>query len=93
MQLSYNPGMDEQLSLRLPAELARALRRAARERGVARSLLVREALQAYFAAGAPPDPEAAWQRFAVLAGSVRLTPAGAERDALARRIRDHNWRG
>ena len=84
--------MDEQLTLRLPADLARALRRAARARGVPKAHVVREALHAYLSE-APPDAEAAWRAIAPFAGSVRLDRAAIERDALARRIRDHNWRG
>lgn len=84
--------MEEQLTLRLPAALARALRRHARGRGVARSLVVREALQFYLSAAAPPEPGAAWRELAPLVGAVRLDPAAAEQDALARRIRSHNWR-
>ena len=43
---------DAHLTLRLPDELARALERAAEERGVAKSMLVREAVSHYLA-GAP----------------------------------------
>lgn len=46
---------DSHLTLRLPDELARALERAAEERGVAKSMLVREAVSQYLA-GAPAKP-------------------------------------
>lgn len=83
---------DDQLTLRLPRELAKALAQRARERGAAKSQLVREALEAYLAGGAAADPQAAWQRVAHLVGSVALDPAAIERDALAHQIRSHNWR-
>ncbi len=83
---------DDQLTLRLPRDLAKALAERARERGAAKSQLVREALEAYLAGGAPADPQAAWRSVAHLVGSVALDPAAIERDALASRIRSHNWR-
>jgi Arc/MetJ-type ribon-helix-helix transcriptional regulator len=94
MQLHYIAAMenDEQLTLRLPADLARALRRLARERKITRSSVVREAVQAYLAAEKTPDADVAWRQVAPLVGSVRLDRAAVEQDALARRIRDHNWR-
>ncbi len=46
---------DSHLTLRLPDDLARALERAAEERGVAKSMLVREAVSQYLA-GAPATP-------------------------------------
>jgi len=94
MQLHYIVSMDndEQLTLRLPADLARALRRLARERKVTRSRVVREAVQAYLSAPVAPDAAEAWRQVAPLVGSVRLDHAAAEQDALARLIRDHNWR-
>ncbi len=46
--------MEEHLSLRLPAELARALKRWARARQLPKSALVREAVERYFAPAAPP---------------------------------------
>jgi hypothetical protein len=49
---------DSHLTVRISAELARALDRWARARGLARSHLVREAVAAYLhGAGAPPAPE------------------------------------
>lgn len=84
--------MDEQLTLRLPADLARAIRRLARERKVPQAAVVREALQAYLAGPGPEEANAAWRRVAPLVGSVRLDPARLEQDALARRVKAHNWR-
>jgi hypothetical protein len=83
---------DQQLTLRLPRELARALAERARESGTPKSQLVREALQAYLAGGAEVDQHAAWQRVARLVGSVALDPAAVERDVIASQIRSHNWR-
>ena len=85
MQLRYNSFMDGQLSLRLPADLARRLGQRARARGIKRSVIVREALEAFLAA-VPA-------RLAPLVGAVKLNRAAIERDALARQLRDHNWRG
>jgi predicted DNA-binding protein len=91
--------MDEQLSLRLPRELARQLGKRARTAGVKRSAIVREALEAFL--GTPPAPESAREvreRLAPFVGAVKLTRgtgagAGAgERDALLRQLRAHNWR-
>jgi hypothetical protein len=83
--------MDAQLTLRLPAPLARALGRLARQRGVVRSQLVREALEAYLAGPAAPDPATLWRQAAPLVGSLRLAPPD-EQASLAARLRDHNWR-
>jgi hypothetical protein len=83
--------MDSQLTLRLPAALARALGRLARRRGVVRSQVVREALEAYLSGPAVPDADALWRQAAPLVGSMRLKPSG-EADELAARLRAHNWR-
>ena len=85
--------MEEQVTFRLPREVARVLARRARERGVPKSQLVREALTNYLAsAGAETGPIDARQRIAPFVGAVTLDRAAVERDALARRIRRHNWR-
>jgi hypothetical protein len=82
---------DDQITLRLPRALARALADRARKRAVPKSLLVREALEAYL--GAPASREgAAWQRVGEMVGSLTLDPAAIERDALAQQLRVHNWR-
>ena len=83
--------MDSQFTLRLPAPLARAVARRARERGVLRSVVVREALEAYLAPPPAPDAEALWRQAAPLVGSMRLT-APDESGDLAARLRAHNWR-
>ncbi|HEX4468083.1 MAG TPA: ribbon-helix-helix domain-containing protein [Gemmatimonadaceae bacterium] len=82
---------DDQITLRLPRALARALADLARKRAVAKSLLVREALEAYLAAPTVVRG-AAWQRVEGMVGSLALDPATIERDALARQLRTHNWR-
>ena len=83
--------MDSQLTLRLPEALARAVARLARQRGVVRSQVVREALEAYLSAPVAPDPAELWRQVAPMVGSVSLGP-DAERAALEARIRAHNWR-
>lgn len=83
--------MDDQVTFRIPSELARALARQARERRVPKSQLVREALRGYLEASAPAsaDPRAALEQFRAIAP---LDRAAIEADALARQIRKHNWR-
>ncbi|HEX9581649.1 MAG TPA: CopG family transcriptional regulator [Gemmatimonadales bacterium] len=85
--------MENQVTFRLPREVARALTRCARERGVPKSLLVREALAAYLATpGAAAGAGDARARITPFLGVVALDRSGLEREALARRIREHNWR-
>jgi hypothetical protein len=84
--------MDAQITLRLPRELARALARRARERGVPKSRLVREALESYLAAETDTAPVAGAERIAPFLGAVRLDLAAVEADDLGRRIRRQNWR-
>ena len=83
---------DDQVTLRIPRELARRLRQQARERGVPSSQIVREALQFYLGGGMPEDPATAWSRVAPLVGSLSIDSAAVERDALAAQLRRHNWR-
>jgi hypothetical protein len=83
--------MDSQLTLRLPAALARALGRLARQRGVVRSQVVREALEAYLSGPVEADAAALWRQTAPLVGSLHLNPPD-ESSSLAARIRAHNWR-
>ena len=84
--------MSEQLSLRLPADLAKAIRKLAKSRGVPRALVVREALEAYLASPAVDRSQAA-ARLAPYLGSVSLDRDAIDRDPLAAQIRAHNWRG
>lgn len=83
---------DEQLTLRLPRDLARQLARRARELGAPKSQVVREAIQAYLASGPALKPGEAWARVKHMVGSMPLDQAAIERDEIARQIRDHNWR-
>ena len=85
--------MDDQLTFRIPRDLARELARLARERRVPRAHLVREALAEYLAAAPRDEPRAAvWERVRHFAGSAPLDRAAVEADQLAARIRRHNWR-
>ena len=81
---------DDQLTLRLPRDLARLIERRARERGLPRSQVIREALEAYLAEPAPAA--SGWDRVRHMVGSLPLDSRAIERDALTRQIRDHNWR-
>lgn len=85
--------MDDQITLRIPVALARVLTRRAREQGVPKSQVVREALRGYLEAAAPagsqPDPRGALEHFR---GAAPLDRAAIEADALARQMRAHNWR-
>jgi metal-responsive CopG/Arc/MetJ family transcriptional regulator len=84
--------MDDQVTFRIPRELARALNRSARERGVPKSQLVREALREYLAAEPEPEPGEIWRRIAKYKGIAALDHAAIEADPIARQIREHNWR-
>jgi Arc/MetJ-type ribon-helix-helix transcriptional regulator len=83
---------DDQVTLRIPRELARQLRQQARERGVPSSQIVREALQSYLGGTMPEDPNTTWARLQPLIGSLPIDSAAVERDALASQMRRHNWR-
>lgn len=82
---------DDQITLRLPRALARALAERARKRAVPKSLLVREALEAYLGASTTTEGSA-WQRVSEMVGSLALDPAAIEHDALTKQVRAHNWR-
>ena len=83
---------DDQLTLRLPHQLLHDIDRRARALGVPKAQVVREALAAYLAAPPEPDPSAAVQAVSALIGSLALDPESIERDAIAERVRRHNWR-
>jgi predicted transcriptional regulator len=74
--------MKDYLTLRLPAELARALTRWARARGRSKSAIVREAVARYLAPAAPAEGSAkgltARELAAVWRSMPRLTPAEAD---------------
>lgn len=86
--------MHEQTSFRLPVALAQALDRRARETGVPKSQLVREALERYLGAAEPPGPDQVRERSAPYLGALELDPAPghAGPDAIAGLIRERNWR-
>lgn len=85
--------MEDQVTFRVPRDIARVLARYARQRGVPKSALVREALALYLAGpAAEAGPTDARQRIAPFIGVVSLDAAAVEQDQLARRIREHNWR-
>lgn len=73
--------MKKYLTLRLPAELARALTRWARARGVPKSAIVREAVARYLAPPAPDGPTrrvTARELASLFASLPRLSPEEAE---------------
>ena len=85
--------MDSQLTLRVPTDLARRLAARAKSTGMKRSHVVREALQAFLES--PPAaarPTTVRERIGSYVGAVSLDGPSAERDALARQLRSHNWR-
>lgn len=85
--------MNDQLTLRVPADLARRLAARAKAAGVKRSQVVREALQAWLDTSAePPRVSGVRERIAPYVGALSLDRASLERDDLARRLRSHNWR-
>ena len=85
--------MDAQLTLRVPADLARRLAARAKQAGVKRSQVVREALQAFLAVGVESSrTTSVRERLTPYIGAVSLDAPALERDDLARRIRSHNWR-
>ena len=85
--------MDAQLTLRVPADLAKRLATRAKLTGVKRSQVVREALQAFLAIGVEaPRTTSVRERLEPYIGAVSLDAAGLERDELTQRLRSHNWR-
>lgn len=85
--------MDDQLTFRIPKELASVLNRSARERGVPRSQLVREALREYLGhRSAAPDRATILKRLEAYRGIAALDHAAIEADPIARQIYEHNWR-
>ena len=84
--------MKDQTTFRLPPALARALARRARERGVPKSHLVREALERYLALPSVPDANLVRERSAPYLGALQLDESRLASDGVARLIRDRNWR-
>ena len=86
--------MADQTSFRLPPEMLRELGRLARQRGVPKSQLVREALEQYLvapASGNVAQPMSVRERSAPYIGAIRL-PHGNADDEISVRIRRNNWR-
>jgi hypothetical protein len=87
------PCMGDQLTLRIPRALARALTASARERGVPKSQVVREALHEYLGQGpGAADRAALLRRLESYRGVIPLDPEAIAADPLARQISEHNWR-
>jgi predicted DNA-binding protein len=85
--------MDDQLTFRIPKELARVLNRSARAGGVPRSLLVREALREYLHTGDKrPSRATILKRLEAYRGIAPLDMEALEADPIARQIHEHNWR-
>ena len=84
--------MNTQTTFRLPAALAQQLARLAKERGVPKSRLVREALERYFEEGEPLTAAQVRERTAPYIGAIRLDHRRLASDPIAHLIREHNWR-
>ena len=84
--------MDNQLTLRIPSDLAARLAARARAARVNRSQVVRDALDAYLRPSSSPDRRSVKERLAPYVGALTIDRAAIEKDDLARTIRDHNWR-
>jgi hypothetical protein len=84
--------MADQTSFRLPPEMLRALSRLARQRGIPKSQLVREALEQYLAsaAGGTATTMSVRERSAPYIGAINMGDTSSEDIAI--RIRRHNWR-
>jgi Arc/MetJ-type ribon-helix-helix transcriptional regulator len=76
--------MERQITVRLPRSLARRLQRLAEDRGIRRSQLVREALEAYLGEPVPSPGERPFDRVRDLAGAAYGGPPD-----LAARHREH----
>ena len=85
--------MDTQTSFRLPQGMLRSLDRLAKQRGVPKSQLVREALEQYLGgpdSGHEQSPMTVRERSAPYIGSINLSEVSA--NEISVRIRDNNWR-
>ena len=84
--------MENQITLRLPRELARALTLRAKARGVPKSQLVREAVMKYVAEPELETDEEFWARNRHFIGSLALDRDAMAADPIARQIVEHNFR-
>lgn len=85
--------MVQQTSFRLPGEMLREIERVAKERGIPKSQLVREALERYLAkpAAGASTVLSVQDRTAPYIGSINLSGPG-DAEAIADRVRRRNWR-
>ena len=85
--------MNDTVSFRLPRDLSRSLAKLARERGVPKSQLVREAIERYIAADEQPGGAmTVRERLAPYVGLVTLDYDALASDPVAQQIRDRNSR-
>jgi metal-responsive CopG/Arc/MetJ family transcriptional regulator len=84
--------MDSQITLRLPRELARALAKCAKARGVPKSQLVREAVMKYVAEPERESDEAFWERNKHFIGMLKGDHEAMMADPIARQMYEHNFR-
>lgn len=84
--------MEDQITLRISREMSRALTRRARELGVPKSRLVREAIANYLVGESAPTTPPVAERPAPFLGTVRLDRGAIEQDAITQRVRRQNWR-
>ena len=80
------------MSFRIPSELLKEIEERAKELGVPKSMVVREAIAAYVVGRRPAQRASSWERVKSLAGAIELDPAAVESNEIARAIRRHNWR-
>ncbi len=83
---------DEQLTVRVPTELANAVEQFAYEKSIPKSMVVREALATYMTNVGAAPAGSTWTNVSHLVGSLSLDRSAVERDELARAMRAHNWR-
>jgi metal-responsive CopG/Arc/MetJ family transcriptional regulator len=81
----------EQITLRIPRDLARELARRAKALRVPKSQLVREAVSRYLAEPAAPAPGETWERIKHLVGILDVDYEDIK-DPIARQIYRNNWR-
>jgi hypothetical protein len=85
--------MDQQTTFRLPRTLAKRLADQAKRRGVPKSLVVREALEAYLGVGVPVGGATLVREAAPeYLGSLALDREAVASDPVAAMIRERNWR-
>lgn len=83
---------EDQITLRLPKDLSRAIARQAKERHVPKAHLVREALAMYLGQGPAQLPDQVRERMEHFVGAVSYDTRRPGTDAVAARIYRHNVR-